>query len=160
MNRIFNKKGMAYIKAAMVILVIAMLFSIIMTYGFIMATVNRARDDTQRVLDSFCIEKSVGIYTSIRQGNNQMASGVYTTEFMARIADEMGLTRTGNNAFHANDDGNVIFRYTNPLTANLNNDTLSLTTEFDVVIPISFAGRSLFEMRVPLKVDSYYVLKY
>ena len=158
MRKVFNNRGMAYVKTAMVILVIAMLFSLVLSYAFIMTTVSRVRDDTQRVLDSFCIDKSREIYESIKNGNNDMTSDIYTTEFMSRLVAELGLTRSGENAYHER-GGNVIFRYTNPLTANLDSDTLSLTTEFDVVIPVSFADRELFELRIPLKVSSVLVLK-
>ena len=150
---------MTHAKTAVVIIFIAMLLALMLSYASLMSTVERARDDTQRVLDGYCIEKAIIIYGSIKNGNNQMASAVYTDEFMTKIAEELGLTLTGNTATHQS-GSNVIFRYTNPLTANMNSDTLSLTTEFEVVIPVGFAGRNLTEIRVPLKVESVYVLKY
>ena len=150
---------MTHAKTAVVIVFIAMLLALMLFYASLMSTVERARDDTQRVLDGYCIEKAAVIFNSIKNGHNQMASDVYTDEFMTKIAAELGLALTGNTATHQS-GSNIIFRYTNPLTANLNSDTLSLTTEFDVVIPVSFAGRNLTEIRIPLKVKSVYVLKY
>ena len=149
---------MTHIKSAVLVLIMMMLFSLIFFYASMMSTVSRARDDTQRVLDSFCIEKAVVIYDSIKNGNKQMVSGTYTTEFMAKIADELGLSRTGNTGFHRS-GSDIIFQYTNPLTANLKNDTLSLTMDFEIVMPINFAGQKVTDMRVPLKVESIYVLK-
>ena len=154
-----NKKGMGHIKTAVIVLIISMLFSVILSYAFIMTTVSRARDDTQRVLDGYCIEKSIEIYGSVKNGHKQMVRGTYTDEFMSRIAADLGLTRSGNTAFHRN-GSNTIFRYTNPLTANLTSDTLTLTTEFEVVVPVSFAEKALTELRIPLKVDSVFVLKF
>jgi hypothetical protein len=153
-----NKQGMSHVKTAAIIIIISMLFSIMLSYTFLMSTVSRARDDTQRVLDGFCIEKSIEIYGSIKNGNKQMVKGTYTTEFMTRLVSELGLTGTGNAAYHAS-GSNIIFRYDNPLTANLHSDTLSLTMEFDIVIPVGFAGRNLFEMKIPMRTESIFVLK-
>jgi hypothetical protein len=114
-----------------------------------MSTISRARDDTQRVLDGFCIEKAAEIYNSIKNGHNQMASGNYTDAFMQKIAAELGLALSGSTGSHQS-GSNVIFQYTNPLTANLKSDTLYLTTEFEIVLPISFAGKNLTELRIPL----------
>ena len=158
MTKILDKRGMAYIKAAAILLVISMLFSVMLSYAFMMATVSRTRDDTQRVLDSFCIEKSIEIYGSIKNGNNQMASRTHTNDFMTRLVAELGITRSGNNAFYST-DGSIIFRYNAPLTANLINDTLNLTMDYEIVIPVSFAGRNLFDLRIPQRVQSTFVLK-
>ena len=137
---------MTHTKTAAVIIIIAMLFSLVLTYASAMTTISRAREDTQRVLDSFCIEKAEEIYNSIKNGHNYMISGTYTDEFMGKIATELGLER-------------AVFQYTNPLTANLHGDTLSLTTGFEVVMPLNFAGKSLLSLRVPMQVQSLYVLK-
>jgi len=153
-----NKAGMAHVKTAVIIIIISMLFSIMLSYAFLMSTVSRARDDTQRVLDGFVIEKSIEIYGSIKNGHKQMVQGTYTTEFMTRLVSELGLTRAGNAAYHASGD-NLIFRYDKPLTANLHSDTLSLTMEFEIAIPISFAGQNLFEMKIPMRTESIFVLK-
>ena len=153
-----NCKGMAYIKTAAIILVISMLFSVMLFYAFAMSTVSRTRDDTQRVLDSFCTRKSIEIYGSIKNGNNHMVKGTYTNEFMANLVAELGITRSGNNAFYSNDSG-IIFRYNSPLTANLINDTLNLTMNYEIVIPVSFAGETLVDLRIPQQVQSTFVLK-
>jgi hypothetical protein len=150
---------MTHVKTAVVIIFIAMLFAAVLSYASLMSTIDRARDDTQRVLDSFCIEKAETIYNSIKNGNKQMVSGTYTNDFMNKIAAELGLTCSGNTATHSA-GSNVIFQYTNPLTANLHSDTLSLTTEFEVIVPLSFAGLRITDMRVPMIVESVFVLKF
>ena len=155
---IVNCRGMAYIKTAAIILVISMLLSVMLFYAFAMSTVSRIRDDTQRVLDSFCIEKSIEIYSSIKNGNKQMASRIYTAEFMTRLVTELGITRSGNNAFYSK-DGNIIFRYNAPLTANLIDDTLNLTMDYEIVIPVSFAGKTLVDLRIEQRVQSTFILK-
>ncbi len=160
MRRVFNKHGMAHVKTAAMILILSMLFSVLLAYASLMSTVSRARDDTQRVLDSYCIEKAEEIYGSIKNGHKQMATGIYTAQFLTKVVRELGLTQTGpTTVFHGNGRG-IIFRYTNPLTANLDSDTLSLTTEFELVLPVVFAGKSLLDLRIPLKVESVYVLNF
>jgi hypothetical protein len=87
-----------------------------------------------------------------------MVGSTYTTEFMNRITRELWLARRGNNAYYES-GGNIIFRYDNPLTANLREDTLTLTMDFEIVIPISFASQRFFDLRIPLRAESVYVLK-
>lgn len=155
---LLNKKGMAYIKTAVIIIIISMLFSVMLSYASLMSTVSRVRDDTQRTLDSFCIEKAASIYGSVKNGSNQMVSGAYTDLFVRKVATELSLIKSGNTATNRKDN-KIVFQVINPLTANLNNDTLSLTADIEVYIPVYFAGLNLTELRVPIKLESVYVLK-
>lgn len=158
MKYIFDKRGMSFVKTAVIILIIAMLFSLMLSYAFVTSTVSRTRDDTQRVLDSFCIEKAIEIYSSIKNGNKDMVSGTYTTEFMAKLTTELGVARQGNNAYHQS-RGSIIFRYDNPLVGNLKDDTLTLSIDYEIVVPISFVNRQMFDIRIPLRTESVYTLK-
>ena len=136
-----------------------MIFSVIFTYVSLMITISRTREDTQRVLDSFIIENAAGIYQSVKNGNHRTLNSNYDTRFRNLVVAELGLTRVGNNAYHATDSGDIIFHYNNPVTTNITNGVLELKTTFEIVVPVYFAGNKLFDLHVPLEVKSLYVLK-
>lgn len=155
-----NRRGVSYVRTCAAVLVITMLLSLVLAYASWMTIIQTTRADTQRVLDSFCIGKAKEIYGSIKQGNNRMVRGEYTDAFMEALTDELGLAKNGNMVYHESDNREVIYHYANPLTANLKDDTLTLTMDFELILPVTFAGRRLTDLRVPLQVGSAYVLKY
>ena len=159
MKKIFNKSGLSYIQTAVIILIAVMLFSVVFTYVSLMVTISRTRDDTQRVLDSFIIENASEIYVSVKNGNNTTLSTTYDTRFKALVASELGLTQSGSAMYSETADKNIIFYYNNPVTTNIRSDVLELSTSFEIVLPVSFAGNKLFDLTVPVEVNSLYVLK-
>lgn len=154
-----NRQGISYVKTAAIVLLFCLLLSLILTYASWMTMIQTTRADTQRVLDSFCIEKAREIYSSIKQGNNQMSRGEYTDAFMAELIDELGLAKSGETVYHKGDSGEIIYRFSNPLISNLRDDTLTLTTDYELVFPVTFAGKRLTDLHVPLRVTSAYVLR-
>jgi len=159
MKKIFNKSGLSYIQTAVIILIAVMLFSAVFTYVLLMVTISRTRDDTQRVLDSFIIENASEIYVSVKNGNNTTLSTAYDTRFKNLVATELGLTQSGAAMYSETADKNIIFYYNNPVTTNIHSDVLELSTKFEIVLPVSFAGNKLFDLTVPVEVNSLYVLK-
>ena len=89
-----------------------------------------------------------------------MLRGEYTDVFMLKLVNELGLEKNGNLVYHKGDSGEIIYHYTQPLTANLKDDTLTLTMDYELMLPVTFAGRRLADLRVPLQVTAAYVLKY
>jgi hypothetical protein len=150
---------MTHVKTASIVIIIAMLFTLTFYYATIMSTVSRARDDTQRALDSFCIENAAVIYRSIKNGSNATTVNEYSNRFRDLVQRELGLRRTGNTLYYENGNREVIFNYNSQLTSSIRNDVLEIKSDFEIVIPVIFAGRKLFDMRVPMQVQSLYVLK-
>lgn len=154
-----DRRGLSYVRTAATVLALSMLLAVILSFASWMTIVQTSRADTQRVLDSFCIDKAQEIYSSIKQGNNRMLRGEYTDVFMLKLVNELGLEKNGNLVYHKGDSGEIIYHYTQPLTANLKDDTLTLTMDYELVLPVTFAGRRLADLRVPLQVTAAYVLK-
>ena len=136
-----------------------LLLSLVLIYASWMTVIQTTRADTQRVLDSFTIKKAREIYSSIKQGNNQMSRGEYTDAFMTELIEELGLAKSGETVYHKDDSGETIYRFSNPLISNLRDDTLTLTTDYELVFPVTFAGKRLTDLHVPLRVTSAYVLR-
>ena len=154
-----NRHGVSYVKTAAIVLMFCFLLSLVLTYASWMTMIQTTRADTQRVLDSFTIKKAREIYSSIKQGNNQMSRGEYTDAFMAELIDELGLAKSGETVYHKGDSGETIYRFSNPLISNLRDVTLTLTTDYELVFPVTFAGKRLTDLHVPLRVTSAYVLR-
>lgn len=110
-----NRHGVSYVKTAAIVLMFCFLLSLVLTYASWMTMIQTTRADTQRVLDSFTIKKAREIYSSIKQGNNQMSRGEYTDAFMAELIDELGLAKSGETVYHKGDSGETIYRFSNHL---------------------------------------------
>jgi len=163
-NRVLsNKKGMSYVYVCVIILILSMLISLVFSYASLMTITSKAKDNSQRVLDGFCIEKAIEINKSIKNGNKYMISNEYTDPFMERISKELLLTNVDNsrniwyNTDGENDD--IIFRFDNPLTANLEDNTLTLQMDYELVIPINFGGIDFSDLRIPIRIKSVYNVK-
>jgi len=148
-----------YVKAAVLILMICMVFSVVLTYASLMAMVSKTKEDTKRVLDSFIIENAQEIYNSVKNGNHQ-AAATYSERLRIRLTEELGLSRAGNTLRHRDSNSAILFSYDNSLTAQITGGVLELKTSFDLVFPIEFAGETLSDLRIPLEVKSLYVVKY
>ena len=154
-----SKSGASSVKTAILILAACMIFSAVFTYVSLMITITRTREDTQRVMDSFIIENAEIIYNSVKNGHNTTLSNTYTTRFRELVQAELGLTRSGTALFSESRGRRVMFHYNNPITTTIRNNTLELQTRYEIVIPITFAGMDITNVRVPITVRSLYVLK-
>ena len=78
-----SKAGMSHVKTAVLVLVMAMVFSAVFLYASIMTIVQASRDQTRRVLDDFIMHNSIEIYDSLKNGNDlaeelEKAYSIYT----------------------------------------------------------------------------------
>ena len=153
------RKGASQVKVAVLVIAVAMIFSAVFAYVTLMITITRTREDTQRVLDSFIIENAEAIYNSVKNGNHTTLTTNYNTRFRELVAAELGLTRSGTLMYSEGASRNIIFHYNNPVTTNIRDGVLELQTRYEIVIPITFAGMDVVNVRVPITVRSLYVLK-
>ena len=137
-----------------------MLLSLILTYASLITIISSTRDNTQRVLDSFCIEKATDIYKSIKNGSKYMVSNYYTDDFMNKLSKEICLELLDNSDkiwYNINEDrSELLYKYSNPLAANLEDNTLTLQMSFELILPLSFAGINYTDIKIPLTVKSVY----
>ena len=150
---------MSYVKTAVGILILAMILSVVLTFASIMTIVSTTKENTQRVLDSFVMRNSQLIYDSIKSGND-FTENIDANIFLVAFDGELSLDLSGNMLYSKDMEGNVIFKMTNPLTANQVDNTLKLQTSYDLLIPVRFAGKKLFDLRIPVTVKASYTLKY
>jgi len=149
---------MTHIKTAIVVVVIAMLLSLVFMYASLMSIISSTRSNTERVLDSFVMENATYIYNSIKNGHNFTGS-IDAYYYISKTSSELSLDFSGGMLYNRTEQGGFNFRMTNPQTFFTVSNTLNLTTTYDLLFPIKFAGRTVSELRVPVTVKVSYNLK-
>jgi hypothetical protein len=149
---------MSHIKTAVNVMITAMIISLIMTYASVMTIVQTTRSNTERVLNSFVIDNSTAIYDSIKNGNNYL-SAINTNYFAYILYQDGTLEFDGTYMYNKNSEGEIVYKLTSPVTTFTINNTLNLTSNLEVLIPLEFAGKHFTEMRIPITVKRSYNLK-
>ena len=149
---------MTHIKTAVIVLIIAMILSLIFAYASIMTIVQNTKTNTERVLDSFVMENATFIYNSIKNGND-FTTSINANYYVSKTSSELSLDLIGGMLYNKNEQGDSIFIMTNPQTRFTVDNTLNLTTTYDLLIPINFAGKKVLDLRIPIKVKASYNLK-
>lgn len=149
---------MTHIKTAIYVLIIAMLLSIVFAYASIITIVQTTKTNTERVLDSFVMENATFIYNSIKNGND-FTTSINANYYVSKTSSELSLDLIEGMLYNKNEQGDSIFIMTNPQTRFTVDNTLNLTTTYNLLIPINFAGEKVMDLRIPIKVKASYNLK-
>jgi hypothetical protein len=149
---------LTHIKTAIYVLIIAMLLSLVFAYASIMTIVSNTKTNTERVLDSFVMENATFIYNSIKNGND-FTTSINANYYVSKTSSELSLDLIEGMLYNKNEQGDSIFIMTNPQTRFTVDNTLNLTTTYDLLIPINFAGEKVMDLRIPIKVKTSYNLK-
>lgn len=149
---------MTHFKTATIVLIIALLISLVFTYASMLTIVQNAKDNTERVLDSFVIEGATGIYSSIKNGNSYITS-INSDYFVYRFFTDRTLDFDSTYLYNKNSKGETLFKLTIPQTTFTVNNTLNLTCTYDLFIPMHFAGKQVMELRIPIQIKTSYTLK-
>ena len=155
---LLNNNGGGYITACVITIVIAMILSAVFFYAQCMTIIQTTRDNTELVLESFIMKNSVLIYDSIKQGHDlteYFDENIYISEISSRFS----LDIRGNSLYNYDEEGKLIYAMTNPYVTYKVDNALKLKASYTVMIPVQFAGRRLFYLRVPLTVTRSLTLK-
>ena len=160
MRRVLTSKaGMSHVKTAVLVLVMAMVFSAVFLYTSIMTIVQASRDQTRRVLDDFIMHNSIEIYDSLKNGND-LAEELDELFYKSEIFSAFSLDIVGDALYAVDEQGGIQYVISNPRVDYEVQNTLKLNASYDLSIPIRFAGNHLFDLKMPITVKSYYVLKF
>jgi hypothetical protein len=149
---------MSHIKTAVIVLIIAMILSLVLTYASIMTIVQTTKSNTERVLNSFVTQNATYIYSSIKNGND-FTSVIDANYFIFQFSSDRTLDFDGKYFYNRDRKGDYNFRMTTPQTAFTVNNTLNLTCAFDILIPIDFAEKRVTELIIPIQVKTSYNIK-
>ena len=159
---LINKKRkdepMSHIKTAVIVLIMAMILSLVLTYASIMTIVQTTKSNTERVLNSFVTQNATYIYSSIKNGNDFTAS-IDSWYFIYKFYIDGTLDYDGLYFYNKDSKGDYNFRMTTPQTAFTAINTLNLTCTFDILIPIDFAEKRVTELIIPIQVKTSYNIK-
>lgn len=154
-----NKSGMSHIKTVVLVLAIALIFSMVVLYASLMTIIQVSRDQTQRVLDDFVLHNSVESYDNLKNGND-FSDDLDELFYKSQIFSAFSLDIRGNSLYSLDEQGEVQYVISDPQVDYEVSNTLKLTASYDLSIPIRLAGQHLFNLQMPITVKSYYVLKY
>lgn len=149
---------MSHIKTAVIVLSLAMILSAVMTYSSIMTILQTARDNTKLALDSYVTHNSIEIYDSLKNGSDFTAF-LEKNIFKDEILSVFSLDISGNMIYSTDKQGEIIYKMTIPNVDYEYVNTLKLGASYDVNIPMTFAGKYLFDLQIPQNVTSYYNFK-
>jgi hypothetical protein len=153
-----NKKGMSHVQTAVIVLILAMILSVVLSYASMMAVLKTTRENTELALDSFVTQNSVYIYDSLKNGND--FTDILNKEiFLKQIISVYRLDISGNMIYSTDEDENLIYRMTVPNVDFEYENTLNLRVDYTVTIPVTFAGRHITDLTIQQKVTSRYNLK-
>ncbi len=155
---LLDTKGGGYITPCIITIVIAMIFSAVLFYAQCMTIIQTTRDNTELVLESFIMKNSVEIYDSIKQGHD--LTEYFDEDFyISEISSRFSLDIRGNTLYNYSEEGEMIYKMTNPYVTYKVDKALKLKASYTVIIPVDFAGRRLFDLHVPLTVTRSLTLK-
>jgi len=157
-KEIRDKHGGASFQTAALVLVIAMLFALVLSYASFMTIISTTKDNTKRCLDSFVMQNSTLIYKAIKEGRN-FTDNIDETLFIQGFEGELSVDFQNGLLYSVNDKGNVIFKMTSPDINFKVDNTLNLITTYNLMLPVDFAGRKLFDLIIPIEVEARYALK-
>lgn len=158
MKHLKNKRGSGYFTPCVITLVIAMIFSVVLFYAQCMTIIQTTRSDTERVLESFIMKNSIEIYQSIKQGHD------FTEDFdekfyISETSSELSLDKSSGYLYNYGEDGTIVYRMTNPNVTCKVDRSLKLRAEYELMIPVVFAGERIFDLKIPLTVTRSLTLK-
>ena len=153
-----STKGGGYITACVITIVIAMIISAVLFFAQSMTIIQMTREHTELVLESFIMKNSILIYDSIKQGHD-LTEKYDANDYFSDIATRFSLDIRGNSLYNYDEEGKLIYAMTNPYVTYKVDKALKLKVSYTVMIPVNFAGRRLFYMRVPLTVTRSLTLK-
>ena len=153
-----STRGGGYITACVITIVIAMILSSVLFYAQCMTILQTTRDNTELVLESFIMKNSILIYDSIKQGHD-LTDYFDENDYFSELSSRFSLDIRGNALYSYGEEGKIIYAMTNPYVTYKVDNALKLKASYTVMIPVQFAGRRLFYLRVPLTVTRSLTLK-
>lgn len=149
---------MYYVKTCVYVIIVAMVLSLTLTYASMMTIIQSSKDNTERVLTSYITQNSIEIYQSIKNGTDYIMA-LDEDQFILLYDQENPLVLSDDHLYSLSDQGDCIFRITIPTVRFTVDHTLNLTCEYQIKIPVEFAGKQVSELMVPITVTETYNFK-
>jgi len=135
-----------------------MILAAVFFYANTMTIIQATKANTERVLDSFVMKNSIEIYQSIKQGHD-FTEKFDKNYYVSQTSSELSLDKSSNTLYSIGEDGKTIYSMTNPNVTYKVDNALKLKASYNLMIPVEFAGKKLFDLVIPLTVTSSLTLK-
>ena len=148
-----NNRGASYVQVCVIVLILVMILAAVLFYASAMTIVRQSKEDASLVLDSYVMKNCIEIYNYSKQGNdlNRKLDQKY---FLSQYLSRFSLDYSNNMLYSVGEDGETVYRMTVPQVGYEVDKTLNLKAEYNLMIPVRFAGKTLTWMTVPMTVRS------
>ena len=154
---IHNRNGSSYVQTAVIVFCLALVLSVVLLYAGIMSIIQNTRENARRALDDYVTEQSIQIYDNLKNGNNDMPT--ITEDFTPYFTAGYTFDKRGDLIYIVGKDGKTVFWTTLPTVNYTADKTLNLTAKYDIFVPMTFAGRYITDLKIPIEVNTRYALK-
>lgn len=148
-----NRRGEGYIKVCVIIIILCMLLSVFISFVSAVSIIRQVERNARVVLDSYVTQSSIEIYNSIKNGSDYtelLNNAGYISEFSS--FNSLDFYR--NMLYSYDEDGNEQYRLTLPTLSFIRDKQLKIAVNYDITIPLYFAGIRVTEATVPITVVS------
>lgn len=149
------KKGEGYILPCVLIVILSLLCSATLTFLSSVKIVEEIKDEVRLCLDSYVSEKSIEIFSNVKQGRNDGAI-IAGDDLGERLKENRTFSFKNNMFYNLDKDGNELFYLTSPVLEYTldESDELYVSTEYTIYIPVSFCGIKLYTFGTDIKTVS------
>ena len=136
-----NRNGEMYIWAAVLILVICMIFSVILYYGAAVAVAKEQRKIAIQKLDAYTQQYSIEIYESLRNEQDYGENKHDAQHYIDSLCVAQGLTETVSGTYVAyTDDGAEKYRVRDIQMSVIVADTSKVQVSYILTVPLYIVG--------------------
>lgn len=154
-----NKKGDGYIPICILIVILCMMLAIFINFVSAVNIVRQTKRNARVVLDNYVMQNSIEIYDEIKNGNDHIEV-IDTSSYINAFSSFNSLDLSDDMLYCYDDEGNELYRIMIPVISFVQEKQLKIKLEFDIIIPMYFAGIRVVEATVPVNVTSLFNEKY
>lgn len=171
-----DKSGQGMITPVVAIMISTMFLILLSHFIYLYSMLIGISDYTQEAVIQTATSNAYNAYGGVREGNSSAhlyaGSGVWqeivsTSEITTRLKDMLQMTRTGNNLYQYDADGNLkyaisdIHIHCSNVTVGAGNNDITLTfiTTVTAEIPMNFLGATL-HVKKTISLKSYYMPRF
>lgn len=154
-----NKKGDGYIPICVLIVILCMMLAIFITFVSAVNIVRQTKRNSRVVLDNYVMQNSIEIYDEIKNGSTDLEE-LDSDRYADALASFCTFEKSGGYMYSLDSEGNTQYRITKPNLSYTTENKLMLQVNFNVIIPMDFAGIHINDAVVPVSITSEFKSKY
>ena len=130
-----------------------MMLAIFITFVSAVNIVRQTKRNARVVLDNYVMQNSIEIYDEIKNGTTDLEE-LDSDRYTDALASFCTFEKSGIFMYSLDSEGNSQYRITKPILSYTTENKLMLKVEFNVIIPMDFAGIYITNAVVPVSITS------